>query len=97
MNQLLTTMAIPVTNIIVNVFFTMLRYNPLIWTASHRVVRMFWHMVSTEFTPDDVRKLLLFWTGSSVASFQYSNVEPEERVMLLCSYKVYEVIFMFSR
>jgi hypothetical protein len=34
--------------------------------ATHRVVRMFWHLVEKELTVEDVRKLLLFWTGSSI-------------------------------
>lgn len=57
------------------------------YSASHRVVRMFWHMVLTEFTPDDVRKLLLFWTGSSVPSFPNSNADQDDRMTISKMYK----------
>ena len=37
------------------------------YSLSHPVIRMFWHMIEHEFSADDIRRLLLFWTGNSVA------------------------------
>ena len=50
------------------------------YSATHRVIRMFWHMVETEFSADDIRKLLLFWTATSVATFQVPPIDPDDRV-----------------
>ena len=54
------------------------------FSASHRVIRMFWHMVETEFSADDIRRLLLFWTGNSVAPSNgfKDDVEEDERLVI---------------
>lgn len=56
------------------------------YSATHRVIRMFWHMIETEFSADDIRKLLLFWTASSVPTFQISD--PEDRVCFQFLFRV---------
>jgi hypothetical protein len=35
---------------------------------SHRVIKLFWHLIKNDFDEEERRKLLLFWTGSSVPS-----------------------------
>ncbi|CAM9219534.1 unnamed protein product, partial [Ectocarpus fasciculatus] len=54
------------------------------FSASHRVIRMFWHMIETEFSADDIRRLLLFWTGNSVAPSNgfKDDVEEDERLVI---------------
>lgn len=47
------------------------------YNESHRVIKLFWHLLENEFSKDDVRKLLLFWTGNSIL---HSNMEVEEEV-----------------
>jgi hypothetical protein len=52
------------------------------YSEAHRVIRMFWRMVETEFSVDDSRKLLLFWTGNSVSRAETLNDEQvDDRVM----------------
>jgi hypothetical protein len=57
--------------------------------ATHRVVRMFWHLVERELSVEDVRKLLLFWTGSSIVPRDdvednkvHSRIPPYRRLLV---------------
>jgi hypothetical protein len=36
------------------------------FNPTHRVIKLFWHLVKNDFTEEERRKLLLFWTGTSI-------------------------------
>lgn len=36
------------------------------FSPTHRVIKLFWHFVKNDLTEDERRKLLLFWTGTSI-------------------------------
>jgi hypothetical protein len=38
------------------------------FSPTHRVIKLFWHFVKNDLTEEERRKLLLFWTGTSIPS-----------------------------
>lgn len=61
---------------------------------THRVARMFWHLVEKELSVEDVRKLLLFWTGSSIVPRE--DVEENKVTTRICASHRYNVILYLA-
>lgn len=53
------------------------------YSGNHRVIRMFWHMVETEFSADDIRRLLLFWTGNSIVPSEGFVANDEDNQIVI--------------
>ena len=40
------------------------------YNASHKVIKLFWHILHHDFSQQQLRQLLLFWTGASAPPYE---------------------------